>query len=324
MESAEKKLYGSIGAMFKELGYDKVLIDNFSIQPYKGSRGRRLDVIACRWSEDDLETAAVECKKALPPDGIIEALPQAINTMLFVDETYVATPIGEDYRGVSLLDKLGIGYIAIKDERAFIVHKPDSERMSLKDEEKYIEQVRSRLKTLMIFEEFSAGKKVRVGGMRARDLWVAVDIVPSLEIQQNVWMNSEEGHFYSGINFEKRNPVLRVVKGLTPHILSKFAKAIHSLPSNYRITLKEIYGRRKPEELLPPQWSNGYTISQAQKLVSSMKSIEKRAGSRVELSIHRPVWAIAEDVTRMEGRKRLEKVQSEILPIIRILELAAH
>ncbi|MFQ6129180.1 MAG: hypothetical protein ACE5QW_09805, partial [Thermoplasmata archaeon] len=64
--------------------------------------------------------------------------------------------------------------------------------------------------------------------------------------------------------------------------------------------------------------------SQAQKLVSSMKSIEKRAGSRVELSIHRPVWAIAEDVTRMEGRKRLEKVQSEILPIIRILELAAH
>lgn len=324
MKSTEKELYGSIGTMFKEQGYDKVIIDNFSVQPYKGSRGRRLDVIACRWKGDNLETVAVECKKAPPPDGIVEALPQAIDTMLFVDETYVATPAGEDLRGVSLLSKLGIGYIGIRDDNAFVVHKPDSDKMDLKDEEKYIEQVRSRLKALMIFEEFATRKKVRSGGMRVLDFWAAIDLVPPLEIQQNIWLSRGDGCFYSGINLEKRNPVLRVAKGLKEKVLSRFADAIADLPNKYRIWVNELAGVGKKPELLLLQWSDDYSIMHARKLARTLKSIENKAGTRVELSIHRPVWDVAEDVSRGVGRKRLTEVNDEIFPIIRALDSASR
>lgn len=324
MKREERGLYRAIGDMFRRQGYEKVIIDNFSVQPYKEGKGRRIDVVACQWKGDDLQTVAVECKRDSPPDGIIKALPQAIDAMLFVDETYVATPAAEDLRGVSLLNKLGIGYISVKDDSAFVVHRPNPNKLKLKDEEKYICQVRSRLKTLMIFDDFASESRVRSGGTRTQYCWAAKDIVPSLEVQHNIWLNMEDDCFHSGINFEKREPVLKIADGLKAKTLTGFVKAVESLPTDYRILVKEHKGiGEDPEEVLTLR-TKDFSIARGRTLVKRMKSLRRKKGARIEVSIHRPIWAVTEDVSRKEGKKRLATVDKEITPVIGVIDSAAR
>ncbi len=321
---SERDYYPQIQRMFADQGYETVA-DEFGLVPYDAGESRRVDVFAYRWDGDQTQVAAVECKDILPPRGITVALPQAIDMMLFVGNTYIATPTGSGLKApenLNILNRLGIGYIALEGDCPRIVTTPDPDRLAIREEDMYVTQVRSRAKFLLAFREAAAGGPVKFGGLQHYlDTWASTSI--SGEVQLNAWVDAE--WFSSGLNLEHKPTAHQILGTFDDQKAQALAGVLRSLPDAYEIHL---HRKRK----VPPTFeqdryvkrANAMTTGNVKELVSGARTILAEPQWRPQISISKHVWPLIEDIRRQEAIKQLATVRRDITPVVGCLLGGEH
>ncbi len=305
--------------MFEDLGYSTVA-DKFGLVPYREGNTRRIDVFAYRWNGDQAQVAAIECKDVPPPQGIALAISQAIDMMLFVGETYIATPVGSSSKtpeNLNILSRLGIGYIALDGDQARIVATPNPERLSIRQEDLYDTQVRSRAKFLLAFREAAGTNSVKMGGLQHYlDTWISTSLMG--EVQHNAWVGGE--WFFSGLNLEHKPTAYQVFNRIDTGRVRELTQRLQQLPDEYEVHL---HRKRKVPATFEmdqhPKKANSMDEGDVKELVASAKRILAESQWRPQLSVSRPVWPLIEDISRLVAVKRLGSVRADIGPVAECL-----
>lgn len=318
---AEKSLYPILAKLFEDQGYD-VLVNKFGIRPFQGGKLNFPDVFAYRWVGDDVDVAAVECKPYKPPFGMLSALPQAIEYMIFVGKTYISTPSG-DLRALEILERLGIGYISIRERDALIVTAPNPSKFGLLDQTGHVLQVRSRTKLLLAWHEYTGMTNFGMGTPTDVDMWVATPIHGA--IQHNAWLVSADGVFRSGLNLEHKETIAASFAGWTRERTSKLAKILHALPQGYEIRVWPIRSRPFAEEpnLLRKRAAD-VAISDVERLVADVRRTLRRPQWKPHISVNRELWPVESDVARSQAVGTLRRVREEITPLADSLALRSE
>ena len=247
---SEKVLYKPIEDMFVKKGY-------FSISSRRKLPGERvhspfgvnvhgvtkkIDVVAFRGIDAEIEAKAVECKYGKTWEAAGEALGQATAYQRLFPEVYVATQADEkDLKHVeSLLRELGLGYISVKNGKAEEIFPPGH---NIRFNQKEFEvQVKCKAMALLVGYEILGSNNFQFGS--ASDpyyVWIS-----SRELC-NIFCEISKELFCFGLNLESKPAVRRVFKTVQ---VQELYTLLSGLSSDYYLWLAKFasYRPKKHEQ----------------------------------------------------------------------------
>lgn len=236
---SEKVLYKPIEDMFVKKGY-------FSISSREKLPGERvhstfgvnvhgvtkkIDVVAFRWIDEEIEAKAVECKYGKTWEAAGEALGQATAYQRLFPEVYVATQAGEeDLKHVeSLLRELGFGYISVENGEAEEIFPPAH---NIRFNQKEFElQVKGKAIALIACYNVLGSDNFQFGRADSPGyIWIS-----SLEPCNVSCSLQDIGRiFWFALNIEKKGAVKRIFSEVE---VEELYKLLHELPSDYHVWL---------------------------------------------------------------------------------------
>jgi len=229
-------LYKPIEDMFAKRGYFSVssrrklpserVHSPFGVNVHGATK--KIDVVAFRWTDGEIEAKAVECKYGRTWEAAGEALGQATAYQRLFPEAYVATQAAEeDLKHVeSLLRELGLGYISVEDSKTEEVFPPSRNiRFNRKEFEL---QVKNKAIALLACYHVLGSDNFQFG--RADEpgyIWIS-----SLEACNISCSFSKSEPFWFALNIESKPAVKRIFSTLE---VKELYKRLSGLPSDYHI-----------------------------------------------------------------------------------------
>lgn len=236
---SEKVLYKPVEDMFVKKGYFSIssrgklpgerVHSPFGVNVHGATK--KIDVVAFRWINEDIEAKAVECKYGKTWEAAGEALGQATAYQRLFPEVYVATQAGEeDLKHVeSLLRELGLGYISIENGEAEEIFPPAH---NIRFNQKEFElQVKSKaIAQLTCYNVLETDNFQFERADSPGYIWIS-----SLEPCNVSCSIQELGRiFWFALNIENKNAVKRIFGTVR---VKELYKLLSELPSDYRIWL---------------------------------------------------------------------------------------
>jgi len=235
----EKDLYKPVEDMFVKKGYfsisDRGKLPSERVHSPFGVEvhgvAKKIDVVAFRWVNDELEAKAVECKSGKTWEAAGEALGQATAYQRIFPEVYVATEAEEkDLKHVeSLLRELGLGYISvINGETEEIFPPAHNIRFNQKD---FSLQVKCKAIALLATSKVLEHNNFQFGRADSPGhIWISslepCNISCSIEDPGNL--------FWFALNLEKKPAIRRIFSIIDA---GKFYSLLSALPSDYHLYL---------------------------------------------------------------------------------------
>jgi hypothetical protein len=192
---------------------------------------KKIDVVAFKWIDEEIEAKAVECKYGKTWEAAGEALGQATAYQRLFPEVYVATEAGEeDLKHVeSLLRELGLGYISVENGEAEEIFPPAH---NIRFNQKEFElQVKSKAVVLLAYHDVLGRDNFQFGRADSPSyIWVS-----SLEPCNISCSIQEPGTaFWLALNIENKNAVKHIFSIVK---VEELYKLLSELPSDYRVWL---------------------------------------------------------------------------------------
>jgi len=192
---------------------------------------KKIDVVAFRAADGDIEAKAVECKPGKTWEAAGEALGQATAYQRLFPEVYVATQANEESlkHVESLLRELGLGYISVKEDGEAEEIFPPSHNIRFNQKE-YELQVKGKAIALLACHDVLGSDNFQFGRAdKPGQIWVS-----SLE-PCNISCSIEEGEiFWFVLNIESKHAVQQIFSKVE---FEELYKLLSNLPSGYEIRL---------------------------------------------------------------------------------------
>lgn len=236
---SEDLLYKPIEDMFLKKGYFSIsarkkfpserVHSSFGVNVH-GAR-KKIDVVAFRAADRDIEAKAVECKMGQTWEAAGEALGQATAYQRLFPDVYVATQATEESlkHVESLLRELGLGYISVTEDGQAQEIFPPSHNIRFNQKE-YELQVKGKAIALLACHEVLGSDNFQFG--RADNpcqIWVS-----SLE-PCNISCSIDEGDiFWFALNIESKPVVHRIFSKVE---VEELYELLSNLPPSYEIWL---------------------------------------------------------------------------------------
>jgi hypothetical protein len=258
---SEKVLYKPIEDMFVKRGYFSIssrkklprerVHSPFGVDVHGVTK--KVDVVAFKGINDELEAEAVECKLGRTWEAAGEAIGQATAYQRMFPEVYVATEASEDNlkHVESLLRQLGLGYIMVGKDKAEEIFPP-SHNIRFNQKE-YELQVKGKAIALLAGYEVLGIDNFQFGRAdKPYQIWLS-----SLEAC-NITCSYNKGVFWFGSNLEKKEAVERIFSKIKAKELYDL---LHGLSSEYRFWLAK-FALYRPKKYIQRSYSNAKTDSQ--------------------------------------------------------------
>lgn len=208
----------------------------------------RLDIIAMKWNDEDLDVIAVESKmrkgSAEQKAKALEAVPQARTYQLCIPEVYIASNERlEDFKAKDLRDfeRYGIGLISVDSGSVKCLVSPRKSRLfnRIFFETEVVPRVKVALGFCDFLTEVQGWDRERIlremtyGITREPDqLWLS-DREASSGIQWSTVLDERSLRF--GVNIENSTILANAIKGKPDDEIRSILKEIRTFPSNARL-----------------------------------------------------------------------------------------
>ena len=212
----EKDIYPIIAEELRKIDFPFPIIDEFGIK--LDDYNRRIDVFGCRWDSGghNIETIGIEAKY-LPDESInrefSQGLSQCIDYLPFFK--YVGLcgregDIGQHWEEIRTELTINRVTADLKISKAWLPNELIECKFNNKD---FLKQILLRSSMILSFCEAFKDREIKHGEFRNGGGWLAVNFKNNLQI--NTWYEEKTKWVYLGVNMEKKEPFINLIKNLT-------------------------------------------------------------------------------------------------------------